>query len=84
MRIQMASRDYDWRTKKIWPYKGNNHPERDPQYIKERDELFRKSGNGWWWGWHLVRPERRPIDLWSGKKFGVHNDFELEGDENET
>ena len=21
---------------------------RDPQYIKDRDSLFRKSGNGWW------------------------------------
>ena len=46
----MASRDYDWRCKPGWPYKGNDHPERDPQYIKDRDDLFRKSGNGWWWG----------------------------------
>ena len=80
----MASRDYDWRCKPGWPYKGNDHPERDPQYIKDRDDLFRKSGNGWWWGWHLEKPDRRPIDLWSGKRFRIHQgtitDCELEGE----
>tara|TARA_R100000995_G_C3362012_1_gene67853 strand:- start:272 stop:448 length:177 start_codon:yes stop_codon:yes gene_type:complete len=39
---------YDWRKtkkKKSFPYKGIN----DPKYLKDRAELFAKSGNGWWW-----------------------------------
>jgi len=31
----------------VYPYKGLNNP----QYIKDRDEIFAKNGNGWWWGW---------------------------------
>ncbi|MAH06822.1 hypothetical protein CMI38_01065 [Candidatus Pacearchaeota archaeon] len=31
----------------VYPYKGLN----DPQYIKDRDEIFAKNGNGWWWRW---------------------------------
>ena len=27
-----------------WPYKSIN----DPKYIKDRDELFKANGNGWW------------------------------------
>ena len=34
-----------------WKYEGNNHPERDPQWQKDRQELFNRAGNGWWWGW---------------------------------
>ena len=45
----MASRDYDWRKKSEWPYKGKSCPWRDPQYIKDRDRLFKRNGNGWWW-----------------------------------
>ena len=37
-----------WRQQKSgYPYKGLN----DPEYIKSRDEVFAKNGNGWWWGW---------------------------------
>ena len=28
-----------------WPYKSF----KDPEYIKDRDKLFKKNGNGWWW-----------------------------------
>jgi len=37
-----------WRVTKNWkyPYSGLN----DPNYIKDRNELFRENGNGWWWG----------------------------------
>ena len=76
----MASRDYDWRKKAGWTYKGKSCPWRDPQYIKDRDKLFKKNGNGWWWGWHLAKPDKRPIDLWPGRKFGIHSDIEPEGD----
>ena len=45
----MPSKDYDWRSNiksRGWPYKGDID---DPKYLKERSELFAKSGNGWWW-----------------------------------
>jgi len=37
----------DWKKspKRGFAYKSTN----DPKYIKERNELFAKSGNGWWW-----------------------------------
>jgi hypothetical protein len=43
----------DWKNwRKGFPHKGLN----DPGYIKDRDNLFKKNGNGWWWndgtGWH--------------------------------
>ena len=38
----MASRDYDWRCKPGWPYKGNDHPERDPKYIKTETNCSEK------------------------------------------
>jgi hypothetical protein len=28
-----------------WPYKSLT----DPEYIKDRDECFRRNGNGWWY-----------------------------------
>jgi|TARA_R110002020_G_scaffold369624_1_gene581480 hypothetical protein len=65
----MASCDYDWQNKKTWKYKGKRYPTRDPQYIKDRKKLFKENGNGWWWGWQLVPPSKRPIDLWRGKIF---------------
>jgi|TARA_R100000234_G_scaffold118690_1_gene99680 hypothetical protein len=61
----MSSNIYDWQYKKEWQYKGIT----DPEYIKDRDKLFKENGNGWWWGWHLVPPSKRPIDLWQGKTF---------------
>ena len=29
---------------KKWPYESTG----DPKYIKDKDEFFKKSGNGWW------------------------------------
>tara|TARA_R100000781_G_C4051578_1_gene117784 strand:- start:508 stop:654 length:147 start_codon:yes stop_codon:yes gene_type:complete len=29
---------------KKWPYESTE----DPKYIKDKDEFFKKSGNGWW------------------------------------
>jgi hypothetical protein len=41
----MASRNYDWKNKtKSFPYKSIS----DPKYIKDRNNLFKESGNGWW------------------------------------
>jgi|TARA_R100001594_G_C3979896_1_gene249785 hypothetical protein len=65
----MASKDYDWQNKKGWKYKGGLDPTKDPQYRKDREKLFKEHGNGWWWGWHLVPPRQRPLDLWDGKVF---------------
>ena len=31
-----------------YPYKG--YVLSNPQYVKDKDELFTKHGNGWWWG----------------------------------
>ena len=45
----MASKDYDWRNKKVWKYKGGDNPTTDPKYIKDRSKLFAENGNGWWW-----------------------------------
>ena len=33
---------------KGFPYKSI----RDPEYIKDKNELFREHGNGWWWNPH--------------------------------
>jgi len=36
---------YDWQKYPSgWSYKST----KDTQYIKDRDDLFRKHGNGWW------------------------------------
>lgn len=38
----------DWKYwKHGFPYKGLN----DPKYIKDKEKLFKSSGNGWWWEW---------------------------------
>jgi len=55
----MASSDYDWRNKKEWKYKGGKNPLVDPQYIKDRDKLFREHGNGWWITWGLEKLRKR-------------------------
>ena len=68
-------KEYNWKnqTRFNWNYKGKN-PCNDPQYMKDRKEFFAKHGNGWWWGWQLVPPSKRPIDFWAGKKFkSVYN-----------
>ena len=47
LKCEHSSYIYDWRnTNKGWPYKGDL---RDPEYLKDRDKLFKESGNGWWW-----------------------------------
>tara|TARA_R100001530_G_C4276765_1_gene144528 strand:+ start:508 stop:720 length:213 start_codon:yes stop_codon:yes gene_type:complete len=47
----------NWKKWIKYPYKG--HVLSNPQYIKDKDELFAKHGNGWWWG----------PGWWSDKKF---------------
>jgi hypothetical protein len=38
----------DWKAwKKGWRYKGDAPT--DPEYLKDRDKLFKENGNGWWW-----------------------------------
>jgi|TARA_R110000751_G_scaffold83005_1_gene166842 hypothetical protein len=38
---------WDWRnTDTGWPYKEDAL--KDPNWIKDRDKLFREGGNGWW------------------------------------
>ena len=35
----------------LYPYKdGLWKALKDPQYIKDKAEMFNKHGNGWWWG----------------------------------
>ena len=38
----------DWKDWIPYPYKG--YVLSNPQYVKDKDELFAKHGNGWWWG----------------------------------
>ena len=44
----MTNNPHDWKNNIPYPYKGNTL--NDPQYIKDKDQLFSKNGNGWWWG----------------------------------
>ena len=50
---------YDWKNKKEWPYKDDIL--NDPEYIKDRNALFKENGNGWWWyqGYSLWRHNRK-------------------------
>ena len=39
----------DWKHwKRGFPYKGGIT---NPQYKKDKDAMFKKHGNGWWYGW---------------------------------
>jgi len=41
------SKEYDWesyKSKRGFPYSST----KDPLYIKERNEIFKENGNGWW------------------------------------
>jgi len=38
-----------------WPYKSLS----DPKYLKDKDSILSRSGNGWWWGWTA---ENCPLD----------------------
>jgi hypothetical protein len=42
---------YDWQVMPSlrWPYTGDIT---NKKYLKDRNELFAKSGNGWWWYLH--------------------------------
>ena len=43
-----SSYQYDWKNvKRGWQYKED--PPHDKEWQKDRLELFRESGNGWWW-----------------------------------
>ena len=38
----------DWKMWTVgWQY--DTDAPRDPEWQKDREELFRKNGNGWWW-----------------------------------
>ena len=58
-----VARSKDWKDwgDRGFPYKGL----KDPDYIKDRDALFRKNGNGWWWFVGCVKPVDnycKPVD----------------------
>jgi|TARA_Y100000034_G_C6896871_1_gene413688 hypothetical protein len=36
-----------------FPYKDD--PLKDKKYLKDRAELFRKNGNGWWWNPSIIK-----------------------------
>tara|TARA_R100001143_G_C3350067_1_gene129014 strand:+ start:1375 stop:1584 length:210 start_codon:yes stop_codon:yes gene_type:complete len=39
----------DWKDWVPYPYKGGKYTcLSDPNYIKDRDKLFKENGNGWW------------------------------------
>lgn len=73
----MGHKIYDWQNqiKNYWKYEGGNDPCSDIQYVKDRKEFFAENGNGWWYGWHLVKPDKRPIDMWNGKKFKTNEEI---------
>ena len=74
---------YNWKNQRTyhWKYKGKNNPCSDPRYVRDRKKFFAKNGNGWWWGWKLVPPDKRPIDLWSGKQFLKENNYKRRSNE---
>ena len=50
---------YDWKNKKSFPYRGLD----DPKYIKDRNELFKQNGNGWWW-YHSQMTRENIKSMW--------------------
>ena len=44
---------------KGWPYEGDA-PD-DPEYLKDRNKVFKENGNGWWWhqGFHVWKKIER-------------------------
>jgi len=43
-----SRKDDDWKQwKRGWRYK-SDAPD-DPDWQKDRNKLFKKNGNGWWW-----------------------------------
>lgn len=57
------NRQKPWRETKHWtfPYKGKTVKQmlENPEYVKDRNKLFRENGNGWWWTFGLQRRGRR-------------------------
>ena len=59
----------EWRCFIGWEYPYKGHTLSNPKYIKDRDRMFKKNGNGWWWndgrGWsmnwetHMLYQRRR-------------------------
>ena len=59
----------EWRCFIGWKFPYKAHTLSDPEYIKDRDRMFKKNGNGWWWndgrGWsmnwetHMLYQRRR-------------------------
>ena len=66
--VKKPERSKDWKQweKKGWRYKGLN----DPEYIKDRDTLFRRNGNGWWGVTGASRGRGQPVD---NSNFSVEN-----------
>ena len=47
-KARRASYPYDWKNRiKGWRYKGDAPT--DPEWLADRDLLFKENGNGWWW-----------------------------------
>ena len=38
----------EWRKTLGWVFPYEGHTLSNPQYIKDREKLFKKNGNGWW------------------------------------
>ena len=43
------AKDRAFKKKYVYPYK--NNVLKCPKYLNDRDKLFKKHGNGWWYGW---------------------------------
>jgi RNase P subunit RPR2 len=56
-RFKKLTTQIPWRQQKSgFPYAKD--PLKDKKYLKDRTELFKENGYGWWWG--LDKPVRRP------------------------
>ena len=56
--MKLSQERKNYRRSRRWKY-GDN-PSTNPAYIKDRDELFRQHGNGWWWKPDKTRQQGRP------------------------
>jgi len=60
----MPSNIYDWKkwiNKKTFPFKNGIN---SPKYKEARQKLFKKHGNGWWWGngWWSDEVKETPME----------------------
>ena len=71
----MTNNPHDWKNNIPYPYKGNTL--NDPQYIKDKDQLFSKHGNGWWWcqGFNQQGRSRSTKESHQEKKRGIRGRF---------